>query len=218
MPKPAPRPPVADEAREENTPPPLPEPLKLATVEGCEEKLRELGVRFTVGKAIDGGPGCGIARPFVVGEILPGVPVKPSPSLRCETALALARWLDRSVLPSVKALQNASDAGREIKLAGIGQASGYVCRRRNNSPTGRVSEHAVGSAVDIVEFSFSGRAPIRFGEKHAENAIEAIFLKAARATACLYFTTVLGPGSDAHHDDHLHLDLAVRRGGYRLCQ
>jgi hypothetical protein len=29
---------------------------------------------------------------------------------------------------------------------------------------------------------------------------------------------VLGPGSDAFHDDHLHLDLAERRGGYRLCQ
>jgi hypothetical protein len=35
---------------------------------------------------------------------------------------------------------------------------------------------------------------------------------------CARFTTVLGPGSDWYHEDHVHLDLAERRSGYRICQ
>jgi hypothetical protein len=37
-------------------------------------------------------------------------------------------------------------------------------------------------------------------------------------SACARFTTVLGPGSDGYHEDHIHLDLMERRNGYRICQ
>jgi len=30
--------------------------------------------------------------------------------------------------------------------------------------------------------------------------------------------TVLGPGSDGYHEEHIHLDLAERHNGYRICQ
>ncbi|TIQ63130.1 MAG: extensin family protein, partial [Mesorhizobium sp.] len=36
--------------------------------------------------------------------------------------------------------------------------------------------------------------------------------------ACGPFKTVLGPGSDADHSLHLHLDLAPRRNGGTFCQ
>src|SRR5262249_27247132 len=39
-----------------------------------------------------------------------------------------------------------------------------------------------------------------------------------KAAVCNRFTTVLGPGSDGYHEDHIHVDLAERHGGYRLCQ
>ena len=26
------------------------------------------------------------------------------------------------------------------------------------------------------------------------------------------------PGSDGHHEEHIHVDLAERRGGYKMCQ
>ena len=42
-------------------------------------------------------------------------------------------------------------------------------------------------------------------------------LRAITEAACLYFTTVLDPGSDAAHQNHLHLDVKERRGGYRYC-
>ena len=39
-----------------------------------------------------------------------------------------------------------------------------------------------------------------------------------RTVACTRFSTVLGPGSDGHHEEHIHVDLAERRGGYKMCQ
>ncbi len=44
------------------------------------------------------------------------------------------------------------------------------------------------------------------------------FLAGMRKSACARFTTVLGPGSDKDHETHLHVDLAERRGGYKMCQ
>jgi hypothetical protein len=37
-------------------------------------------------------------------------------------------------------------------------------------------------------------------------------------SACGRFPTVLGPGSDWYHEDHIHLDLMERRNNYRICQ
>jgi hypothetical protein len=36
------------------------------------------------------------------------------------------------------------------------------------------------------------------------------FREKIRILACNRFTIVLGPGSDAYHNDHIHLDLAER--------
>ena len=35
---------------------------------------------------------------------------------------------------------------------------------------------------------------------------------------CARFMTVLGPGSDWYHEDHIHLDLMERHNNYRICQ
>ena len=37
-------------------------------------------------------------------------------------------------------------------------------------------------------------------------------------SVCARFSTVLGPGSDGYHEDHIHLDLMERRNDYRICQ
>ncbi|MFD2843675.1 extensin family protein [Paracoccus cavernae] len=29
---------------------------------------------------------------------------------------------------------------------------------------------------------------------------------------------MLGPGTNAAHDNHLHLDIKARKGGFRICQ
>ena len=42
--------------------------------------------------------------------------------------------------------------------------------------------------------------------------------EALRASTCARFSTVLGPGSDGSHEQHIHVDLAERRGGYKMCE
>ena len=37
-------------------------------------------------------------------------------------------------------------------------------------------------------------------------------------SVCARFSTVLGPGSDGYHEDHIHLDLMERHNDYRICQ
>ena len=44
------------------------------------------------------------------------------------------------------------------------------------------------------------------------------FRQRLKDATCQRFKTVLGPGSDAYHVDHIHLDLAERARGYRMCQ
>jgi len=42
------------------------------------------------------------------------------------------------------------------------------------------------------------------------------FREAMKKSACARFTTVLGPGSDGYHEDHVHLDM-MQRLGPRVC-
>ena len=43
------------------------------------------------------------------------------------------------------------------------------------------------------------------------------FLRDVHASACQQFTTVLGPGSNVYHYDHLHVDLMRRSSGRSIC-
>ena len=44
-----------------------------------------------------------------------------------------------------------------------------------------------------------------------------LFLRKTHETACSIFSTVLGPEANEAHRNHLHFDLAPRRGG-ALCE
>ena len=37
-------------------------------------------------------------------------------------------------------------------------------------------------------------------------------------SVCARFMTVLGPGSDGYHEEHIHLDLMERHNNYKICQ
>ncbi|MEX0924287.1 MAG: extensin family protein [Rhodovibrionaceae bacterium] len=155
---------------------------------------------------------CGIVRPLEIDSIVPGVSVEPKAVLRCPAVRALAEWVTRFALPASLALP---DRGPLISLQ---QGSTYVCRRRNNADDGLVSEHAFGNAIDIMAFGFASGDPIPVEPRMREGTMAEAFQRAVRASACLSFTTVLGPGTDSAHADHLHLDIKERRGDFRLCQ
>lgn len=191
-------------------PPPVEDPKALAA---CLADLKAIGARFETDKAIDDADGCGIASPITLTKLLPDVTLEPEATFRCETALQLARMTRDMLKPAAEAA-----FPDKPKLTAIRHASGYVCRNRNSQETGKVSEHAYGNAIDIAALRFGDEEEPVMIAKQDDGTAEAAFQRAFNAIACLYFTTVLSPGSDATHQDHMHLDVIKRKSGYRYCR
>ncbi len=177
----------------------------------CEQLLRGLDVEFSVKDPIGRPKGCGIPYPLSVSKVA-GIAITPAATLNCEMVAALHGWITKVVQPTAKEEFN-------TRLTGVQNASAYACRLRNNSSSGKLSEHARGNAFDIADFRFSNRVEASVGGgwsgsiKGLSLANRGDFLKRTRSGACKYFNTVLGPGSDAHHKDHYHLDLMKLRAG-----
>lgn len=178
----------------------------------CTTALRALGVVFKETPRIDDGNGCGIDKPIIVSEALPGITLKPEATIRCPAALALARWMKESVIPAASAAL--PEQGR---LTSINQATAYMCRLRNGAETGRISEHARGNAIDIASFHFEKGDDVAVRSRRDDPTLTGAFQRTVSAAGCLYFTTVLDPESDAAHETHFHLDVIERKGGYRYC-
>ena len=179
----------------------------------CLSALGTLGVVYDEVTAVvpDDDTDCGILQPIEVSRIAPGVALTPAAVIRCPTALALASWVQDFLVPAAARLD-----GRGA-LTAIENGSGYICRRRNNQVDGNLSEHAFGNAFDVMGFRFEHGPAVMIEPAPAKGDLVQAFHDAVRASACLDFATVLGPGSDASHDDHLHLDIIARPTGYRLC-
>ena len=185
----------------------------------CLLALSVLGASFQPRQAIsdDENPDCGIARPLHVTRIIPGVELEGGAIMRCGAARALGFWIRDFVRPAAAALPGAP------QLRGLQLGTTYDCRARiGTDGDAGLSEHGLGNAIDIMGFRLEGGAddlpdilPVqpRSGDGDAAEA----FQRAVRASACLWFDTVLGPGSNAAHDDHLHLDVIARDSLWRLC-
>ncbi len=192
--------------------PPVPDQLAEddAGLAACLGRLRALGASFErVDPVSDEGGACGIANPIRVSEIVPGVALEPAGVMRCATATDLASWVATFVLPASRLLP---EHGR---LTAVEHASTYVCRRIGGD--GKRSQHAFGNAIDVLAFRFADGPSISVEPRERDGTAAEAFQRTVRASACLLFTTVLGPGQE-DHNDHLHLDIDARDSGYRLCQ
>src|SRR5262249_23324450 len=96
----------------------------------------------------------------------------------------------------------------------IKNGDSYECRRRNNDSSAKISEHARGNALDLGQIRFANGTLVELDNRFAFQSIR----QRLRDTACHRFTTVLGPGADPFHANHIHIDLAERARGYRICQ
>lgn len=156
---------------------------------------------------------CGIARPVEVRSIQPGLALESGALMRCETARQLALWTRETVIPAARRLPGSP------RVTSLSSGTTYQCRGVTGGPSdSSVSEHALGNAIDIAGFGLDDGTRLAIAPPEDRGDLGVAFQKAVQAGACLYFTTVLGPGSNAAHDDHLHLDIKSRRGGFRLCQ
>ncbi|UVK41071.1 extensin family protein [Mesorhizobium sp. AR10] len=174
----------------------------------CRRRLKSMGVDFEERKAEHNAEiGCSIPYPIMLKNLGKSVAIGPGTELNCQMAEAAARFTTDVIQPAAKA-----EFGADLKS--ISQASAFVCRPRNG--TRKLSEHAFGNALDIASFTLSDGRKVEISPTPPEK--DAKFLNTVRKAACGPFKTVLGPGSDADHALHFHLDLEPRRNGGTFCQ
>ena len=191
---------------------------KPARDEGCLERLKAAGFTFEPATPhAASNPACLIDTPVKLIAVpvgaRPGASVRlpEEPMLACRFAERLGHFLGDLAAPLI--------AGRlSFELKGVRTGPGYECRNRNRTASGHISAHSFGIAIDVASFELANGKALLIkpdGDTRAQAAITAI-----RTAACGWFTTVLGPGSDAAHSDHMHLDILTHGSSdrYRICQ
>ena len=139
------------------------------------------------------------------------VAVKPTATLACPIVSVLDHWLAESVQPAAMRWFGA-------RVVEIKQISAYSCRGMNGNSNAHISEHAFGNALDIAAFTLADgrRISVETGWKGMPE--EQGFLHDVQASACREFTTVLAPGSNVYHYNHIHVDLMRRARRPIICQ
>lgn len=155
-------------------------------------------------EAINGPGVCGLGRPLRVSGALGGrIGVNPPATIGCPLTAALDRWLSASVQPAASRYFGS-------RVVEIRQIASYGCRGRNGARFGRISEHAFGNALDIAGFRLANGQEILVVRAWSRGSPrERAFLHEVFAGACGEFYTVLGPGSDRYHYNHIHVDLLL---------
>jgi hypothetical protein len=121
-------------------------------------------------------------------------------------ASAIADWIRTDMAPLAE--------GQGSRLRGLDNLGSYDCRGRDGVVGAKLSEHGHANALDVQALKLASGALIALTDRTVPRDIRETVLH----SACTRFTTVLGPGSDGYHEDHIHLDLLERHNGYRICQ
>jgi len=134
------------------------------------------------------------------------VAVTPPATLRCKMASEIADWVRTDVVGLTAPL-----GGEPVVLDNF---DSYECRSFNRIPGGHLSEHGRANALDVRAIKLGNGKSIELTDRTVPRDLRERFLH----SVCVRFTTVLGPGSDWYHEEHIHLDLMERRNNYKICQ
>lgn len=138
--------------------------------------------------------GCNVPDAVLVSQVS-GVVLNPPATINCEEARALSVWVTNGLQP---AFNN--------QILALNVVDSYACRPRNNVRGNPVSVHGLGQAIDISGFvTKTGRTYTVAQNYNAQ-------IRAAQKAGCGTFHTILGPGSDGYHENHIHFDVAKHRG------
>jgi hypothetical protein len=132
--------------------------------------------------------------------------ITPPAILRCSFAEVVVRWVREDVALLLRT--------HPAALRSVETEASYDCRGRNRVPGAKLSEHGKGNALDVRGLRLGDGSLLRLTDPQVASELRSRL----REAACARFTTVLGPGSDGYHESHVHLDLAERRSGHRMCQ
>lgn len=217
VPLPRPRPAAAPAAAEpESGPadqaPSSQEPAEAKPLElsACRKALTEdIAIAPSI-PSIKGPGGCGgedlVRLEAIVLSPTQRVALKPAAILRCTMAAAVADWIRTDMVPLAAKLGTT--------ISELDNFDSFECRGRNRVKGAKLSEHGLANALDVRGVTFANGNTLSLTDRTASREIREKVL----ASVCTRFTTVLGPSSDWYHEDHIHLDLAQRRNGYKLCQ
>jgi hypothetical protein len=190
------------------------EPWRAEAEQAClSQRLVQPSAYMALSSKIDGPGVCGMDHPFKVSAFSNGaVGLKSKVTLACPIIPRIDQWLDEIVRPAAKLYFG-------VPLLDV-KAGSYSCRPRNNQRGAKLSEHSFGNALDVMGFALADGREVSVVKGWKGSPAEQEFLREVFVGACRYFTTVLGPGSDAFHYDHLHIDLARHdpRGYRRICK
>jgi hypothetical protein len=142
---------------------------------------------------------------------VPAAQLTPAATLACPLVSALDRWVSEGVQPA--ALRWFGSPVSEIR-----QIGSYSCRSMNGAGGHGISEHAFGNALDIAGFTLADGRKITVKDGWHGSPEEQGFLHDVQLYACGTFVTVLAPGYNAAHYNHIHVDLMRREPGYRPCR
>jgi hypothetical protein len=134
------------------------------------------------------------------------VAVKPAAVLRCTMATAIADWVRSDMVPLAASLGST--------ISDLDNFDSFECRGRNRIVGAMLSEHGKANALDVRAIKLANGQSIGLTDRAMSRDVRERVLH----SVCSRFSTVLGPGSDWYHEDHIHLDLAQRRNDYRICQ
>src|SRR5712664_1041726 len=134
------------------------------------------------------------------------VSVKPAAILRCAMASAIADWIRTDMAPL------AANLGSVI--SDLDNFDSFDCRGRNGVTGAKLSEHGRANALDVRGLKLANGQSISLTDRTVSRELRESVLH----SVCARFSTVLGPGSDGYHEEHIHLDLMERHNNYKICQ
>jgi hypothetical protein len=189
------------------------EPWRAEAEEQCvAQRLVQPSEFMEPESALNGSGVCGMTRPFKVAAVSGGfVALAPKATLACPLVANVEAWFHEAIQPAAMAWLGSPVT--EVK-----QISAYSCRTMNGQPGAGISEHAFGNALDISTFRFADGRELKVKDGWKGRPEEQGFLRTVHAAACERFSTVLAPGADAFHYDHIHVDLARRASGRNVCK
>jgi hypothetical protein len=136
------------------------------------------------------------------------VAVTPPATMACTMAEALVDWVRNEGAAIAK-----KDLGASLRS--IDNYDSFSCRSRNNIPGAKLSEHGKANALDIRSFKLADGRLVKLTDPDVSKT----FREDVKHSVCRRFSTVLGPGSDGYHEEHVHVDLMDRGPRhFQMCQ
>ncbi len=170
---------------------------------GCAVNPREFSDAESLGTYGEGA--CTVKDAWKI-SAMGGIRFSQPAIVNCTMANSFHQWIKNSLQPTAQDYHGS-------KVVSLHIAASYACRPRNGRSGAKLSEHGFGNAIDVAGMTLADGTEIGVERDYYGSKL----LKKVRATACDLFMTVLGPGSDASHKDHLHFDLATRKSGEHFC-